>query len=65
MLAREKQLGSGGGKPPFAQGAWLAGVLIGVTVSNLAASAMMHGTSAAISKAIVGKAVANRGVRRG
>jgi hypothetical protein len=59
MMVREKQLGFGGGKPPAGQqGSWLAGMMIGVTVSNLATVAMMVGTSAAIGRALVGKTTA-------
>ncbi len=57
MKARNKQTGAGGGRPPYAQGSWLAGVVIGLTVGNLAAQAMLMGTGAAIQKAITGKAV--------
>ena len=57
MMRREKQLdfGGGGGKQPFAQGSWLYGMLVGITVSNLVAGAMMAGAGAAIGKAIAGK----------
>jgi hypothetical protein len=60
MMAREKQLGFGGGKPPAAQGSWLAGVMIGMTVSNLATAAMIVGTSSAIGRALAGKTMPNR-----
>jgi hypothetical protein len=56
MTERRKQLGFGGGKPPHSAGSWLAGLVIGITVSNLAAGAMMLGTNAAIGKAIMAKA---------
>jgi hypothetical protein len=56
-------MGFGGGRPLPQPGSWLAGLMIGVTVSNLAAGAMMLGTGAAISKAILGKSPPNRGVR--
>jgi hypothetical protein len=61
MKAREKQTGAGGGRPPHAQGSWLAGLVIGLTVGNLAAQAMMMGTGAAIQKAIAEKALPKLG----
>jgi hypothetical protein len=71
MMHREKQQGFGGGGKPVAQGSsWLYGLLVGMTVSNLAAGAMMAGAmmagpGAAISKAIAGKPLPAPGVRRG
>jgi hypothetical protein len=65
MMRREKQQGFGGGRKPVAQGSWLYGMLVGITVSNLAAGAMMAGAGAAIGKAIVGKPVPASGARRG
>jgi hypothetical protein len=63
MTAREKQLGFGGGKSPGAQGSWLVGLFVGITVSNMAAGAIMLGTSTAIGKAIIGR-VPPRTLRR-
>jgi hypothetical protein len=54
MMAREKQAGFGGGRPPTPRGSWLVGLVVGMTVSNLAAGAIMLGTGAAIGKAITG-----------
>jgi hypothetical protein len=65
MMERPKQAGFEGGKPPFAQGSWFYGLVVGVAVSNLAASAMMAGTGAAIGKAIAGKPLPILGPRRG
>jgi hypothetical protein len=64
MMQRDKQLGFGGGGKPFARGSWLYGMVVGMTVSNLAAGAMMAGAGAAIGKAIVGKALPAAEVRR-
>ncbi len=57
MIAREKQLGFGGGKP-VQPGSWLVGLVIGMTIGNLAAGAMMLGTGTAISKAIIDRSPA-------
>jgi hypothetical protein len=65
MIGREKQAGFGGGKRPSAQGSWLYGLVVGLAVSNLAASAMMAGTGAAIGKAIAVKGLPALGPRRG
>ncbi len=59
MMAREKQLGFGGGKP-VQPGSWLVGLMIGVTLGNLAAGAMMLGTGTAIGKAIIDRTGATR-----
>jgi hypothetical protein len=64
MRARAKQAGFGGGKQPPAQGSWLYGLIVGLAVSNLATSAMMAGTGAAIGRAIVGKSLPAVGPRR-
>ena len=57
MIARHKQLTFGGGDRPFRPGpSWLAGLVIGMAVSNLAAGAMLLGTGTAIGKAMVDKA---------
>jgi hypothetical protein len=53
MMAREKQAGFGGGPPPK-RGSWLVGLVVGLTIGNLAAHAMRVGTGAAIGKAIAG-----------
>jgi len=63
-MERQKQAGFGGGKQPLSQGAWLYGLVVGVAVSNLAASAIMAGTGAAIGKAIAGKSFPVLGPRR-
>jgi hypothetical protein len=65
MMVREKQAGFGGGKRPAQPGSWLVGLMIGMTVGNLAAGAMMLGANAAIGKAIVGKTLVDCGTRRG
>ncbi len=54
MMAREKQAGFGGGRPQPPRGSWLVGLVVGLTVGNLAAGAMLLGTGAAIGKAIAG-----------
>jgi len=63
MMAREKQTGFGGGKKPPVHGSWLAGLMIGMTVSNLAAGAMMLGTGTAIGKMMIGKTLPLRDQR--
>ncbi len=65
MMERAKQAGFGGGKQPSAQGSWFYGLIVGLTVSNLAAGAMMAGTGAAIGKAVMGKPLPPLGPRRG
>jgi len=55
MMPRGKQTGFGGGKQPPTYGSWLAGLMIGMTVSNLAAGAMMLGTGKALGKIMVEK----------
>jgi hypothetical protein len=54
MISREKQAGFGGGRPQPPRGSWLVGLMVGLTVGNLAAGAMLLGTGAAIGKAIAG-----------
>jgi hypothetical protein len=54
MITRGKQAGFGGGKRPSPPGSWLVGLAVGITVSNLAACAMMVGAGAAIRDAAVG-----------
>jgi hypothetical protein len=67
MMYREKQQGfpGGGGGNPLARGSLLYGMWVGMTVSNLAAGALMAGAGAAIGKAIVGKALPAPAIRRG
>ncbi len=55
MMARRKELGLGGGRKPAAQASLLYGMLVGMTLGNLAAGAVLVGAGAAIGKAIVGK----------
>jgi hypothetical protein len=54
MMTRARQAGFDFGKRPAPPGSWLVGLAVGIAVSNLAACAMMLGTTAAVRDAAAG-----------
>ena len=54
MFVRGRRLGFEGGGSPL-PGSWMMGLVVGLAMSNLAAGAIMLGTSAAIGQAMIGK----------
>jgi hypothetical protein len=53
MTPRAKQPASGGERQPDLSGSWLVGLMVGMTLTNLAVGAIILGAGAAIGQAIL------------